>query len=1325
MDHMYRIMSKSKSKINSKTGSKTTKAGSKGRKIEDKYQKLDPIEHVLKRPGMYIGSIKSNSYKLWIWNSDAKKEDQKIILKKISMVPGFYKICDEVIVNAADHTVTTKDSKNKCNKIKINVDKSTGWITVWNNGDGIDVVKNKDHDMMVPTMVFGELRSGTNYDDDEETERITGGMNGLGAKLTNIYSLEFIVETLDAERELKFYQKFSKNMSEISDAKITSAKGKKPYTQISFLADFEKFGMKGISTDVFNLLKRRAYDLAATTNAKVFFNDELIEQTNLQKYVELYFPSDSDSDSDNFPKAFDLKSNDRWKIGVVFDKSGKFGNQCISFVNGISTNNGGTHVDHITKQVITEIKKIVSKKIKTDAIKNTIIKESLIFFVDAVVNKPEFDSQSKDRLKTPVKDFGSECKLTNSFLNAIANTGIVEYVINKATILIENGLGKTDGKKVNRLNIPKLNDADAAGTKESEKCCLFLTEGDSAKAMAMAGFNVTGRKYFGVFPLRGKLTNVSKKVSVKDIEKMNENKEIAAIKKIVGLKHGVEYKSLKDLRYGQICILTDQDVDGYHIKGLIMNFIHKYWPSLIKYEGFITSFPTPYVKASKRKDLCEFYSIPEFQEWKEDNNDGKGWNIKFYKGLGTSTPKEAQGYFKHLENMLTYYCPPEPKKEEKISNKSKKDEKKSKDSSSGSGSGSSSGSSSGSETEITEKESKKAKLESVIKFEVKTQIDTYKPKYKDPTKESFSLLFDKERADHRKIWMNQHDSKSYLDTSKKKKVAYPDFFNLEMRQHSIYNAERNIPNLMDGLKTGQRKIFYTGVIENIYGEAKEMRVAQLGPEVSKKTAYHHGEASLFETIIKMAQNYVGSNNLNLLYPQGMFGTRLCGGDDAASPRYIHTFLTEISKKIFVNLDFDILEHQVEEGLKIEPVFYAAIIPMILINGTGGIGTGYSSTIEPCNPRDVIANIYRILRGESPVKMMPWYRHFTGTVARFVDEKGVTDKKKFVIRANYTINGDNLHITDLPIGTWTDNYLAFLIGLVSGDKTSKKGKATQTKTAQKKTAQKKTGSKAGSKTRKNAKTKKNAQNSRTAKVAKSNKIGSLIKSYTESCTDVKIDITITFHPGALQEIDVDKLEKNLKLMKTVKLTNMHLFNEEGKIFKYESYGEILVSYARVRLELYQKRKDYLLDKWEKDLELLKWKIRFIEHVIDGKIVFFRDGKTKNKAEIDNKLEELEFPKFSEDGVKSPNYFYTRVGIYNFTTEELEKLRKEYEEKKTDIKILQKKTPADIWKEELDEFMIEYDKWEKQVDEDYQSEINGNKKSKVNKKSDVSKKSSSKK
>lgn len=1188
--------------------------------IEQRFKKLkDQHEHVLKRPGMYIGSVKEESATMWVYNVEGEESDPEIIYREISYVPGLYKIFDEILVNAGDHvTRCIEEGREKCTQIKVDIG-DNGIITIWNNGAGIPVTMHKEHKMLVPTMLFSDLLSSGNYNDDEK--RKVGGTNGLGAKLTNIYSKVFEVETVDSEKK-KFYQKFSNNMYTKDEPRVTNASVKKSYTKISFLPDYEKFGIDGLTEDMKALFKKRIYDIAMTSKVSVYFNGDLMKTNNFAKYVDAYFPDESEH-----KKVMDI-TNENWRVCVVFDPTDKLEHQNISFVNGICTSRGGTHVDYVTNQIVNKIRTSISKKAKNLVVKPTMIKENLIFFIDALIDNPEFDTQTKEFLKSKVADFGSTYTAPANFLQKIIATGVVDQIIANAQSKADVNLARL-GKGKGSLNYSKLYDAHKARLKQGV-CTLILTEGDSAKAFAVAGLNVIGRDFYGVFPLKGKLLNVRNESSTK----ITNNEEIQAIIRIVGLDIGKEYDTLKGLRYGSIMILTDQDVDGSHIKGLIINFIHCFWPSLTKHEGFIKSFATPLLKASKgtgqKKQILEFYSSQEIEKWKNENREGKGWNIKYYKGLGTSTSKEAQELFENVEEKtVDFYW---------LKEKSESDDSQS------------------------EEEPVKKK----------------KGKCIDISEDAITLAFAKHRENDRKIWLNTYDSQNYIDSSDKR-VSYYDFINKELIAFSVYDTARSVPNIMDGFKPGQRKVFHGCVIKNIY--KKSIKVAQLSGFISEHTHYHHGEDSLNKTIVKMAQNYVGSNNINLLIPEGQFGSRMCGGKDSASPRYIFTLLDDLTKKIFIENDYDVLQEQYEDNDKIEPMFYAPVIPMILINGIKGIGTGYSSSIEPCNPRDVIDNIKRKLSGEKLRTMKPWFRHFTGVIEKI-------GPNKYISRAKYEkINDDTIHITDLPIGRWTDEYKAFLIKL-----TESGGNSTKTSTKNATAAPK------GKRNNKNSKylAKKSAK-SGTAKVAKQNIIGRDIKSYKEDCTDIRISITIVFNPGKLREHEKKgTLEKNLKLITPLNLTNMHLFDEKGKIRKYESYGEILENYYNIRLKLYQKRKKFLLGKWRKEADMLKHKLQFVQDVRNEKILVFK----KKTAEIIEQLENLEYPKFVSKNENKTSYDYlTSLTIIRFSKDEVAKLREQIKNKETDIQNLENKSDIELWEEELNELEIAYDKWEKECDSAY--------------------------
>lgn len=1271
---------------NSKTSnklatSKKSAASSKNKtpskqNIEDKYQKLELHEHILKRPGMYVGSRKPEECTLWIYNEDRNDAEPHFVHKTITYVPALYKIYDEILVNARDHVIRCADeNKTRCTAIKITIDAEKNIINIWNNGAGIEVVKHPVHKVYIPTMIFSHLLSSSNMNDKES--RKVGGTNGLGAKLANIYSTDFISETYDEETKLKFYQRYRDNMYKVEEPIIKKLKNGKPYTSITFSPDLSKFGLKELTADILALFKKRAYDVAMNTSAKVYYNDELIVANNFSKYIDLYFPEGSEH-----AKVLDI-AEENWKVCVIYDPTDKLEHQNISFVNGICTSRGGTHVDYVSNQILKNLRDKLSKKIKDATIKPAMIKENLILFVDSVIINPEFDTQTKELLKTKVADFGSTYKITEAFIKKIIKTGVLDQIAVNINAKATANLNKKGGVKY-----AKLYGAHKAGTKYGHLCSLILTEGDSAKTFALSGLNVVGRDYYGVFPLRGKLINVRDKAETK----ISQNEEIKAIISIMGLDPKKQYTDTKGLRYGRVLILTDQDTDGIHIKALIMNFFHKYWPSLLKIEGFIQTLGTPLLKAikgtNKNKQVKEFFDERSFNEWKNENST-KNWKIKYYKGLGTSEPAEAQECFTDIdEKIVNYYYPPVPK-----STKTKK---------------------------LITRKLEDDEIDTASNTE--TAVTKYVPRNPDLTADSFALAFaqksgkdQRNMSDDRKLWINMYDPETYLDW-KDRRVSYPDFFNKEFIVFSINNVIRAVPSLVDGFKPGQRKVYFGSIVENIYN--KEIKVSDLGGDVSKYTAYHHGDTSMQETIIKLAQNFVGANNINILVPIGQFGSRLSGGHDAASARYLHTSLNKLCKHIFKVEDFPVLKHQKDQEKDIEPTFYVPVIPMILVNGAQGIGTGWSCTVEPCNPRDICNNIKRIIDGNKPKAMTPWYRHFTGTI-----EKVTTNK--YVARAKYEVlDGDKIHITDLPIGVWTDNYKAFLDNLLEESQQQKKNNKKEAKIKKTKAVTKST--KAVSKTKKNSHLAKKAKTSRTARVARTNVISQHIKTYTEDCTEIRVSFTITFQPGSLKKLlskNRIEFEKQLKLVSPISLTNIHLFTAEGKIKKYNSYGQILNEFAITRLDLYQKRKDYLLEKWKKDMEILKWKIKFLEEVIAGNIYFTKNKRSVKKTDVIAMIESKGFPKLLEKETEekgSPSYNYlTSIGIFQQTEEEIERLRDEYNKRKEQRDTLKKKTPKDLWSEEVDEFMEAYDKWEKDVDERYE-DLMRRKKGAVTRKKRVSKK-----
>lgn len=1157
--------------------------------IEDKYQKKTQIEHILLRPDTYIGDISKQIESMWIWDDSLNK----IVKKEIYYIGGLYKIFDEIIVNARDHSCNNET----CDTIKVNINKNNNEIIVWNNGPGIDIVEHSQYKIYIPEMLFGELLTSTNYDDSEK--RTTGGRNGYGAKLTNVFSTFFSVETVDSNRKLKFYQEFYNNLSERAKPVITCLKDSKntSYTKIVFKPDLIKFQMEELSDDMIALMKKRVYDLAGVTSkVKIYLNDKRVEINNFKKYIELYNLIDNDNTNDNsdceenneetsnLSNQLIIEEKERWKCGIIYIPDGNY--EQISFVNGICTYNGGNHVDYIVNQIIKKLEAIIIKKYKEMKLKTSLIKDNIVIFIDSIIDNPIFTSQTKEMLKSKVNDFGSIYEPSDKFIKKIVSTGIIDQIINMLKIKEESFLKKTDGKKViNIKGIPKLEDANFAGDRKKALLCkLILTEGDSAKALAMAGRSVIGSDKYGIFPLKGKLLNVRDATA----KQLLENEEIINIKKILGLQHNKEYNDLNDLRYGGIIILSDEDYDGYHIKGLLINCFHYFWPSLIKHNNFITALSTPIIKAISKKETKVFYNLSEYKEWKNDpKSNSNNYNIKYYKGLGTSTKEEGREYFKDIETKLIRYY------------------------------------------------SNNNIFEDIYKCAF-TNIKNYgvSNKYEDETTEAITLAFEKKRANDRKIWLKNYDKDRIL-TNEQKNVSIQDFINKELIHYSNDDINRSIPNIMDGLKPSTRKILYGAILRKLFTSKDEIKVSQLSGFVSDKTCYHHGEASLNGAIVGMAQNFVGSNNINILYPSGQFGTRL-SSKDFASPRYTFTYLAELTRYIFRPEDDPILNYLNDDGVQVEPEYYYPIIPMVLVNGAEGIGTGFSTFITQYNPLDLVKNIRLLMNNEKVQPLKPYYRNFTGNIEEI-------KTNEYIIKGIYKrIKDDAIQITELPVGTWTTVYREFL-------------------------------------EKKSEKTKNNIP---------------LIDNYKCNYTDEIIDFTININPELLDKlINNGQIWNKFKLIKSLKQSNMHLYNTEGKIDKYNTTEEILIEYYQTRLKMYTKRKDFLINKLTKELDILKWKKIFIENILDGTILIHK----QKKESIINKLIELNFPKLSDNTNSNENnnsvsYDYLiNMQLFNLTFEKIQELNEKYNNKENELKQVINTTEIEQWNNELKEFELEYNKW----------------------------------
>ena len=1062
------------------------------------YERLSHVEHILKRPDSYVGSLPPETGKYWVRDGDGFK------ISDLSVSPGLVKIFDEILVNAIDQY-----SLNPKKVSEIRVSTQCSGIVIKNLGISIPIKKHESEKgadgkpIWIPELIFGHLLTSSNYNDDEQ--RVTGGRNGYGAKLANVFSSKFWIEISDGKKVYR--QTWNENMSKCSPPTVTT-ESEPVGVLIGLFPDWPRFGGQG---DFEKVSEKRAWDAAMwCSKAKVYFNDTKIEVPSLEEYARMHLG--------DVPTA--KMHTENFDIVVGYSTSGAF-QQC-SWVNGIATNKGGSHVDRVVKLICDEI-----AKDKRVTVKPAQIKATLFVFVRAVIVNPTFSSQTKAECTSKITEV---IEFKPKFIKDVLGSGVMDDLLALGAAKVDKELKKTDGAKKSRITgIPKLDDANWAGTHKSHECTLIITEGDSAKALAIAGLGVVGRNAFGVFPLRGKPRNV-RDATVKQV---TENEEFSNLKKIIGLSHGKVYNNVRELRYGRLMIMTDADLDGSHIKGLVLNMFHVYWPQLIEL-GFVVSMVTPVIKAGKTWYFTE-------EEYRQSLATGVGeasstrasgpvssGNVKYYKGLGTSTSAEAKEYFKQIDRLTVAFG-------------------------------------------------------------------------QDPnTDESMRLAFAKGLTDDRKTWLTAHMAKppKGIKYGHVTNLTVTDFIHKDMANFSAEDIKRSIPNAIDGLKPSQRKVMYACLKKNL---TTDMKVAQLSGYVAEQTAYHHGEASLQGTIVNLAQNFVGSNNLNLLVPSGQFGTRLLGGKDSASARYIFTRLSPVARKVFDPDDNAVLSYVVDDGQKVEPEFYAPIVPMVLVNGAEGIGTGFSCYVPPFDLEIIKHNIRCGLKQVEMVPMVPHFNGFKGKVRKTKDHT-------WVLEGLFEREGSQIHVTELPPGKWIQDFKEHLDDLVD------KG---------------------------------------------------TIQKYENQSSETTPDFRI----WATLEDPI----RELGLTKTIHTSNMYLIGPNGAVKKYDTAEDILVDYMEVRLNVYRKRKSHLLKEIDAEIQWLTEKARFIYAVaISRRIQVFNVPRSEVERQLREELfNENNWPKLLD------------IKTYQYTQEEVEKLRALCETRTKERDAIKATTVVQMWEKNLDE------------------------------------------
>ncbi|KAL0238940.1 hypothetical protein PCE1_004631 [Barthelona sp. PCE] len=1160
--------------------------------IQEQYQVLEGREHVLLRPETYIGSIEPETASVFVCTSQ-ETQTPEIELRSITYTPGLIKIFDEILVNASDH----KQRCHKMNRIKVEIDIESGTISVENNGKGIPIVYHEKAGCYIPTMIFGTLLTSSNYDDSEK--RVTGGRNGYGAKLANIYSTFFKIETISDGQ--KFVQEWTNNMSEANEPTITKNK-KAEYTKITFKPDLSRFNLEELDDDHVDLMCRRCLDIAGCNDGvSVYFNGEKFPVRNFKDYVKMFRTQFTEKKTGSWYVQVEM---DRWDV-IVAPNPFEEVNQ-MSFVNSIWTTLGGTHHKNVEKKVRDKLKEAIPSvlgkaRANSAVLTPTQLNSSLFIFIRCLIENPTFGSQTKETLKSKVSTFGSSFRIADEKFGKSLGRMLKDRLLMLFQRAGEKDLKKSDGRKTKKLkiSIPKLEDANWAGGKKAKQCTLILTEGDSAKQLAMSGLSIIGRDKYGVFPLKGKLMNV-REASAK---KISDNVELNNLKVILGLKHNTT--SPGTLRYGRIMIMTDQDYDGSHIKGLLINWLDVFWPRLLESKGFLQEFVTPIVRCRKRNEVISFFTVHEFEEWIEDIEDADKWDVKYYKGLATSTAKEAKEYFNNTNLHVKDFV-----------------------------------------------------YEKVL------------------ASQRLDLAFNPKKTDDRKHWLLNHDPSLFIDHNNDN-ISVQEFVDHELILFSRADNERSLPNAMDGLKQVQRKILWTMFKRNV---VKDYKVAQLAGLISADSAYQHGEASVSNTIIGMAQDFPGSNNYPYLIPSGQFGTRHQGTKANPAPRYIFTRLGELTRLLFPAGDDPLLKYLKEDNQDVEPECYYPVIPTVLLNGQTGIGTGWSTNIPAYHPAQLAENIFMLMDGEEQKPMKPWYRGIK-TECQLIYRQLKRSKK--IKEGSWRSHGivekiapTKISVTELPVGLWNEKFKETLENMMEKEASAEAKKKKKKKDEQ-------------------------------------GEASVIIEDIIENHTDNTVDYTITMKKEsmALAEATDGGLEKCFGLTNNIAVSNMVLWNSNNTIQLYNTPEEIISEYYEERLQKYEERRSYLIDKLQKDLVLVEAKHRFISMIIDDELIVAKrkkqdicidlidekfpcyDEKDKVITEIDPKM--FRGKKWSvkrNSHVRTAFDYLLKLNILNLTEEKLDELTKQMEDMRAELVDLLNTKAKEMWRGEINAFIEAYAAWE---------------------------------
>lgn len=1218
---------------------------------------LSEAERMMKLE-MYTGSKKQKPREEWWYTlSDGSIE------KGVITLPECVERCFmEPLTNASDNVHRSRRFGVKPGHLYVSM--SPTRIIIENQGTPIPIEFKEDEGIYVPELIFGVPGSSSHYNEEIRHE---AGVNGIGAKLTNVFSNRFEVEIDDHIRKKSYKQVWNgMGLEGREEPQIEPYRRKESRVRVTLDLAYDQFGYEDgkAPEEAFCLFARHCADISFTTKVPVHFeytlfeNDEGAKKTiefelgHPRDYARLYFGEAVENSFIHYewPKGTKiLKKEGGRQISrdpkviplvemCVIDTPDASEN--ISFVNSMMTRDGGVHVEAALKSVSDHIVNFINSD-KGDGLTITLkhVRPNISLVLMAMVENPGFSGQTKNKLSDP-NPFSPKIKISKEEIEPVMEWEMIQHLLAILEAKKNALLSKTDGKKRRNISTQNGRDANEAGKRKSGQCTLYIVEGLSASSYPKKLIDnmENGRDFCGILPVRGKFLNTRKAT----VEKIAKNKEIAELKKMLGLTEGMDYrdpKNFKTLRYGKAVIMADSDDDGKHIVALILLYFHCRFASLLQI-GYVYNYLTPIIRVIKGKRNHKFYTHGEYESWQRRNKNYNTWKHIYFKGLGRTTDAQIKEdfYDQHVIHCL---------------------------------------------------------------------YDDYAP-------ETIELAFAKEMGDERKAWL-AYFGQMHGEEVVEEAQAISQFLNTELIKFSLLNLRRAIPCMMDGFKDSQRKVMWgafqiwtnekVGKIKCGNAVYKEMKVARIAADAAGKTNYHHGERSLENTIVAMAQDFTGSNNLPYFARDGQFGTRDLGGKDAAESRYAETKPEWWMPYVFRREDLPILQLKEDEGEEVEPVCFYPILPVVLINGCNGIATAYSTFVPNHNPLDVVQWLKCKIQDRSLPQLKPWYRDFSGSI-EVVDRRARKQRRKRKGRTPLLIEEPAGKVEILPIPSpgsmeFTSEeeeseeeelpLVPSLDSFADGDKNKEKDESEYNGPSFIRDIQEhvrefkeETGRPLYSMITKGD----FYTNEKGQVVITELPIGKWTHPYCKWLEKLRDEFKIIKDIRDLSKSNSPGFEitgykkipcyKSLKLRTQLGMSNMVLLDIDDKPHRYDSVSHYLEAFYEKRLYYYGVRKMYILSSWNNKIAELQEKRRFIQSILTKELVI----ENRPREDIYRDMDALNFV-----------HELASIGVIKFSEDEIVTLDAKIAGLGTNIEKLEVTTLEQLWLRELQEFEREYRKYYK--------------------------------